>query len=104
MIHLEDNETELLAQHLNCRPEDFCRFSAEQFNTKVPPFLSHPRRAQTFLCKASGLTTIIDRLAEFVPSGTPTRTIWPAANAAFSPRPPPIPISATNSEFPSTTP
>jgi len=56
----------------------------------VPDDLSHPHRSQQFLARADGVTVIVDRLREFVPSHRRVHTIWPAADARFFyPRPRP---------------
>ena len=88
MIHLEDNERELLANHLACPPEDLPRMSAESLDSKVPIDLTHPARADAFMALAAGVTVIIESLAEFVPAGTPFVELWPAAATTFTPRPP----------------
>ncbi len=86
IIHLEDNEQILLANHLGCSPAEVSAMSEAELDQKVPPELSHPVRSLQFLKQSRGVTTIVDPLAEFVPGGIPTRTLWPAATSAFTPR------------------
>ena len=86
IIHLEDNEQVLLANHLGCTPTEIAAMSEAELDQKVPPELSHPVRSLQFLKQSRGVTTIVDPLAEFVPVGIPTRTLWPAATSAFTPR------------------
>ena len=88
VVHLEDNEEELLRQHLNLEADAWKALSDRDFDTMVPDHLSHPGRARAFLRQAVGVTTIVDRLNEFVPTGVPQLTFWPAATSAFRPLPP----------------
>jgi|GEM_PF-466142 len=87
IVHLEDNEREILARHLNLSLRDLAALSDVELTKLTPESLSHPHRAESFLRTAKGVTLIVDELAEFVPPGIPHRTIWPAASAAFFPRP-----------------
>lgn len=88
IIHLEDNEREILARHLKLDLAALNQLSTAQLDALTPDTLSHPIKAEKFLRSAQGATVIVDQLAEFVPAGTLHRTIWPAASDAFSPRPP----------------
>ena len=90
LVHLEDNEQQLLALAL---ARDFAaldRLGGAELDRLVPPDLSHPHRSRTFLAAADGITVITERLREFVPAGKPCVTLWPAADARyFYPRPRP---------------
>jgi glycosyltransferase involved in cell wall biosynthesis len=88
VVHLEDNEREILARHLKLDLTELDRLSPAQLDKLTPLTLSHPLKAEKFLRVARGATIIVDQLAEFVPEGTPHRTIWPAAGSVFSPRAP----------------
>ena len=88
VVHLEDNEEELLRNHLALSPEAWEALADQDFDTMMPAHLSHPIRAVAFMEQAKGVTTIVDRLGEFVPSGIPQLTFWPAATSAFRPLPP----------------
>ncbi|WP_221032934.1 glycosyltransferase [Actomonas aquatica] len=87
ILHLEDNERELLANHLNCSLEELETLPAEDLDQRVPLDLTHPLRASQFMASAQGITVIIDRLREFVPADVPSTEIWPAALPTFAPRP-----------------
>ncbi len=88
VIHLEDNEREILSRHLHCEWPQLVAKPTAELDALVPPTLSHPVHAETFLNAAQGVTVIVDQLAEFVPKSVPHATLWPAASAAFSARPP----------------
>ena len=75
-VHLEDNETYLLA-HLNGGGSE-----------SVPDGLAHPRRSRELLQQAEGITVVVDRLAEFVPAGVPVLEISPSCDRnLFTQRP-----------------
>lgn len=83
IVHLEDNERELLEDVTGLREPELLRLPAAELDALVPVELSHPRRALEFLRAASGVTTIVDRLREFVPPEIPVMTFWPAADASI---------------------
>ena len=85
VIHLEDNEKELLRDHLEMSEIEIERLAPAELDAKVPPSLSHPTRSQRFLNEAKGVTTIIETLAEDAPDDTPCLTFWPAATDDFRP-------------------
>ena len=88
LVHLEDNERQLLALTLARDPAELDRLSDAELDRLVPPDLSHPHRSRAFLAAADGVTVITERLREFVPAGKPVLTLWPAADARhFYPRP-----------------
>lgn len=90
LVHLEDNEQQLLAHALG---RDFVELSAlddAELDRLVPLDLSHPRRSRDFLARADGITLITARLRELAPVAARCQTIWPAADARFFyPRPRP---------------
>ncbi len=87
-VHLEDNEAAILASALGRPVDELLRLPAAELDALVPEHLSHPRQAAEFLRSAAGVTTIVDRLREFVPAGVPALTFWPAADpAVYHPRP-----------------
>ncbi|MBL9218608.1 MAG: glycosyltransferase family 4 protein [Opitutaceae bacterium] len=87
-VHLEDNESLLLAQSLHRSVEELAALPDGELDALVPPALSHPRRSMEFLRAADGVTVIVDRLREFVPAGRPCHLLWPAADARhFGPLP-----------------
>ena len=85
VIHLEDNEKELLRNHLGISEIEIAKLAPAELDAKVPQSLSHPTRSGPFLSKAKGITTIIETLAENAPGGTPCLTFWPAASDDFRP-------------------
>ena len=90
VVHLEDNELQLLALSLGRSATELEALPAAELDRLVPSDLSHPRRSRDFLTTADGVTVIADRLREFVPAGRPCHTVWPAADARFfHPRPRP---------------
>jgi glycosyltransferase involved in cell wall biosynthesis len=86
-VHLEDNEQEILETHLGRPFHELSALPTGELDALVPEILSHPHRALAFLQNATGVTVIVDRLAEHVPAGKPTAVIWPATDPRdFSPR------------------
>ncbi|MBI2517715.1 MAG: hypothetical protein HYV95_12495 [Opitutae bacterium] len=83
IVHLEDNEPQLLALTLGRSMAELEQLPAAQLDALVPPDLSHPLRSREFLTRADGVTVILDRLREFVPADKPTTTLWPAADARY---------------------
>lgn len=75
-IHLEDNEEHLLETFFN-KPYKELVENHQNFNVE---YLSHPTKYHHFLSMASGITIIIDRLAEFTPKDIPTTVLFPGAN------------------------
>ncbi|HJQ35763.1 MAG TPA: glycosyltransferase [Thermoanaerobaculia bacterium] len=85
VVHLEDNEDVVAAEHLGLSPDELLRVSPRG----IPSHLSHPARTHAFLARAAGVSVIIDSLLEFVPAHTPTEVIWPAFEPElFGPSPP----------------
>jgi glycosyltransferase involved in cell wall biosynthesis len=83
VIHLEDNEQELLALSLGRRFADLGQLDDQELDRLVPADLSHPHRGKDFLSKADGVTIVLERLREFVPLGRPCLAFTPAADARF---------------------
>jgi len=67
-VHLEDNETYLLARMVG------------DGNEKVPDGLAHPQRSRELLDRADGITVVIGRLAEFAPAGVPVLELPPSCD------------------------
>lgn len=87
-VHLEDNEQLIARTFLGRSEAELGRMSMHELDEIVPPTLSHPLRSRAFLESACGVTVLLDRLAEHVPDGVPTREWWPSADeAVFVPRP-----------------
>ncbi len=88
VVHLEDNEWQVLAATLRRSVDDLVRFPEAGFDDLVSSDLSHPRRGPDFLRTADGVTIVVDTLAAFVPPGIPVQLINPAADRRyFFPRP-----------------
>ena len=90
VVHLEDNEQEVLALTLRRSFAELDALDDAALDALVPPDLSHPHRSRTFLAAAAGITHITERLAEFVPTAKARMNLTPAADAqCFFPRPVP---------------
>jgi len=95
IVHLEDNEQQILALTLGRPWEEIARLSDAELDRLVPTDLSHPRLSRGFLVKCDGVTVILDKLREFVPTGKPCVTLMPGADARwFFPRPVPAAFRA----------
>jgi glycosyltransferase involved in cell wall biosynthesis len=87
-VHLEDNEDVIAADQLGFARADLSSATDAELERRLIPTVSHPRRYREFLARAAGVTTIVDRLAEFVPEGVPTHVLPPAFEPAlFKPQP-----------------
>lgn len=83
VVHLEDNEQEVLALSLGRSVTELGKLPATELDRLVPPNLSHPLRARDFLAHADGVTHITERLAEFIPNDRPRQLLWPATDARY---------------------
>jgi len=91
VVHLEDNEQQLLALQLGRNAAELAALPSAELDRLIPADLSHPLRSRDFLAGADGVTVITDPLREFVPAGRPCLTLPPAADARyFFPRPQPM--------------
>jgi glycosyltransferase involved in cell wall biosynthesis len=86
VIHLEDNEEHIARVALG---EDRWRAACgDRLPFAYPDHLTSPVQAPGFFARASGVTLLIDRLAECMPVERPHRVFWPAVDqAVFHPRP-----------------
>lgn len=90
IVHLEDNEQQVLALSLGRSVEEIARMPAAEIDRLVPADLSHPRLSHGFLLRAEGVTVILDQLRKFVPAGKPCLTLPPAMDERwYFPRPVP---------------
>ncbi len=83
VVHLEDNEQEILALSLGRNFSDLEKLSDAELEQLVPADLSHPRHARRFLAASHGATVITDRLREFLPPGHACLTLSPAADSRY---------------------
>lgn len=104
LVHLEDNESHVLALTLGRASAEVAALSDAELDRLLPPDLSHPSRSRDFLASADGITVITERLREFVPAGKPCLTLWPAADTRyFGPQPIPAAFRAALALPPGTT-
>jgi len=83
VVHLEDNEQEILALSLGRPAAELEKLSAAELTRLVPADLSHPRHGREFLAGADAVTVITDKLRVLAPAGRPCHTVWPAADARY---------------------
>lgn len=83
-VHMEDNERRILEHAGNKTFKDLVKEAAHGAIFEG----SHPLLHQIFLAEASGVSVLMDKLAQFVPSGVPTQLIWPACEKEFFHLPP----------------
>ena len=83
VVHLEDNEQQLLALQLKRDAAGLATLPAAELDRLVPADLSHPLRSRDFLAAADGVTVITDPLREFVPAGRACLTLPPAADSRY---------------------
>lgn len=104
VVHLEDNEQEVLAQSLGRSFAELDAMTTAELDRLVPLTLAHPHRSREFLAQADGVTLITAKLREFTPVAARTLTLWPAADARhFFPRPVPEEFRAALQLDPGTT-
>lgn len=90
VVHLEDNEQQVLALSLNRSFEDLENLPNTELDRLVPDALSHPQRSREFLATCDGITVITDTLKEFVPVGRPHIILRASADSRyFFPQPVP---------------
>jgi len=87
LVHLEDNEKVLLADHLGRSIKEIDHLPASAMDALVPPELSHPAKAWDLMNRSAGVTAIHDALTELIPAEVPRQVFWPAATEAFGSRP-----------------
>lgn len=86
VIHLEDNEEHIARVALG--ESGWRAACADRLPFAYPDHLTSPIQAPGFFSRASGVTLLIDRLAECMPVERPHRVFWPAIDRSiFHPRP-----------------
>ncbi|MCF7838268.1 MAG: glycosyltransferase family 4 protein [Candidatus Marinimicrobia bacterium] len=87
VIHLEDNEDELVRSFLGASA--WARARAGLYRKNFPRSLMHPVAGRAFLGRAAGITVLIEALRDLAPPGIPAGVFWPAADdTVYYPRPP----------------
>ena len=87
VVHLEDHEGVIFETSSGRSAAELAALPAAELDALVGDDHSHPQRRTEFLRRAAGCTVILDRLAELLPPGKPSRAIWPAAAPEFFARP-----------------
>ena len=88
IVHLEDNERFLLEAYTGKSIEALRQATPAETQRWLVDDLPHPLRHEAFLRLADGITHIVARLAEFVPSGIPTQLLPPGVDfALYHPQP-----------------
>jgi glycosyltransferase involved in cell wall biosynthesis len=89
VVHLEDNEDVITAQHLGIPVDTLRSLPTEALTGRVPPTLSHPHLWRGLVKGSAGVSVIIDRLLEFKPQRLPGEVVWPGLDGdLFTARPP----------------
>ncbi len=89
LVHLEDNEQQLVAHTAGASFEEISRWNDRRLAPLLRKNLVHPLRHRLLLAAADGATLITSRLGDFVPTGVPARILRPVLDLTlFSPRPP----------------
>ena len=82
IVHLEDNEEQILSDHL-CRTIQQLRSCSEkEISSMTPDHLSHLYYYKDFLKMADGITIIMDRLSEFIPENKEYLVLWPGVDCS----------------------
>lgn len=79
-VHLEDNEDVIAATNLGLDVDGVAKVDPQRLPEPYPESLSHPYRYRRFLEQAEGVTTIVDRLGEFVPDNVRTMILEPGVD------------------------
>ncbi len=76
-VHLEDNEDAVTARHMGYSYKKLLWTLPWKFRHLNNLPISNPWRMRLFLRRAAGVSALMDRLTEGVPSGIPTLIFWP---------------------------
>ncbi|MDL2290664.1 glycosyltransferase family 4 protein [Desulfovibrio sp. OttesenSCG-928-F20] len=84
LVHLEDNELAIMKEYLGLNLAEADAMTDAAIAARLPEDTAiscvHPRRFRPFLAGASGITLIVESLADFVPAGVPHMVITPSCN------------------------
>ncbi len=86
IIHMEDNEDELVRHFLG--EATYRNAAAGQFHEQFPVTLTHPLTGRTFIAESDGATLLAAAMRDMLPADTPAVVMWPAADdRIYFPRP-----------------
>ena len=83
IIHLEDNERHLIEAYTGQPFAELRTASPHDTDRWLVDGLPHPLRHESFLRVADGITHIVDRLKEHIPSGIPAQLLPPPVDFAL---------------------
>ena len=83
VIHLEDNEENLIAAYARRPIAELRALGCEELDAIVADSLPHPVRHRMFLRLADAVTVIVDRLSELVPATVPCSLLQPGVDPAY---------------------
>ena len=85
VVHLEDNETLLLAQQMQLTAAEIDDVRDELRPLDVPDHLTHPLHGGRLLAAAAGVTALVAPLVAGLPGTTPTAVFRPGFDPLFAP-------------------
>ncbi len=77
IVHLEDNEEIVVETFAGKSYEELLELSDEEIKESIPDVLSYPRKYESFLTAATGVTVITEELLDFVEAGKKWHLLWP---------------------------
>jgi len=87
VVHLEDNEEFILERNMKVPMKKINEWPIEEMDRWITKYLSHPIYYKRLLERCDGVTVIIDKLLEFVPTDKPHLILWPIIDTQhFKPR------------------
>ncbi len=88
VVHLEDNESLLLADQMRLSPDEIEDVRDGLRPLDVPDHLTHPLHGRRLIAAAAGVTALVEPLVAELPTGQPTAVFHPGYDPIFaSPRP-----------------
>ncbi len=84
VVHLEDNEILITGQCLGVDGLEAQKEHVKKHPEKLEKFINtNPLHFEPFMRASEGVSCIINKLEDFVPTGVPRMTFWPACEEAF---------------------
>lgn len=83
VIHLEDNEENLISGYAHRTIEELRSMGLQELDSIMTDRLPHPVRHRTFLRLADAATVIVDRLREFLPASVPCSVLSPGVDPEY---------------------